>query len=44
MSDPDLRAFIADLLDDLAAHIDAGATTDEWLRFAAHWGHQAGDL
>ena len=44
MSDPDFRGFIADLLDDLAHHIDAGATTDEWLRFASHWGDQAGDL
>ena len=44
MTDPDYRAFIDHLLDDLAAHIDAGATTDEWLRFAARWGHQAGGL
>ena len=43
MSDPDFRAFIADLLDDLAHHIDAGATTEGWLRFAAHWSDRADD-
>ena len=38
------RRFIDDLLDDLTRHIDEGATTKGWLKFATHWTNRARDL